>query len=189
MARVCREGGARVQFNAFLRDLNLGVANVTDGRRLEVIANGLPLFKGAQLAIDTTIVCPVRRDGTPHARTPTKDGISLEKARVRKEKRYPELNGIGGRARLVVFAMETGGRWSEEAWKFVHLLSKARARSDPKLLQKEAAIGWAKRWQGLLAVSAQRAIAESLLEEKRTHGVDGDCPSIQEMLTEHAQAP
>ena len=47
MARVCREGGARVQFNAFLRDLNLGVANVTDGRRLEVIADGLPLFKGA----------------------------------------------------------------------------------------------------------------------------------------------
>ena len=79
MARVCREGGARVQFNAFLRDLNLGVANVTDGRRLEVIANGLPLFKGAQLAIDTTIVCPVRRDGTPNARTATKDGISLEK--------------------------------------------------------------------------------------------------------------
>ena len=85
--------------------------------------------------------------------------------------------------------METGGRWSEEARKFVHLLSKARARSDPKLLQKEAAIGWAKRWQGLLAVSAQRAIAESLLEEKRTHGADGSCPSINEMLAEHAQTP
>ena len=100
------------------------------------------------MAIDTTIVCPVGRDGIPHARAAATDGISLEKARVRKEKRYPELNGVGGRARLVVFAMETGGRWSEEAWKFVELLSKARARSDPKLLQKAAAIGWAKRWQG-----------------------------------------
>ena len=146
MARVCREGGARVQFNAFLRDLNLGMTNIMDGRRLEVIANGLPLFKRAQLAIDTTIVCPVGRDGTPHARAANEDGISSDKARVRKEKRYPELNNMGGRARLVVFAMETGVRWSEEAWTFVHLLSKARARSDPKLLQKEAAIGWAKRW-------------------------------------------
>ena len=66
------------------------------------------------------------------------------------------------------------------------LLSKARACSDPKLLQKQAAIGWAKRWQGLLAVAAQRAVVESLLEEKRTHGVDGERPSIQEMLGEYA---
>ena len=188
MARVCREGGARVQFNSFLRDLNIGAA-VSDGRRIEVIANGLPLFKGAQLAIDTTIVCPVGRNGMAHAGAANEDGISLSHARVRKARRYPELDGIGGRARLVVFALETGGRWSEEGWDFIHLLSKARARSDPKMLQKQAAIGWAKRWQGLLAVAAQRAFAESLLEQKRTQGVDGECPSIHDMLGEFAQTP
>ena len=94
MARVCREGGARVQFNSFLRDLNIGAA-VSDGRRIEVIANGLPLFKGAQLAIDTTIVCPVGRNGMAHAGAADEDGISLSHARVRKARRYPELNGIG----------------------------------------------------------------------------------------------
>ena len=189
MARVCRESGARVQFNSFLRDLNIGPAGVTDGRRIEVIANGLPLFKGAQLAIDTTIVCPVGRDGTAHARAADVDGISLEQARARKERRYPELIGIGGRAKLVVFALETGGRWSDEAWRFIHLLSKARARSDPKMLQKQAAIGWAKRWQGLLAVSAQKAFAGSLLEQKATHGMDGECPSIHEMLYDCTLTP
>ena len=189
MARVCREGGERVQFNSFLRDLNIGPVGVVDGRRIEVIANGLPLFKGAQLAIDTTIVCPVGRDSTAHARAADEDGVSLEQARVRKERRYPELNGVGGRARLVVFALETGGRWSDEAWNFIHLLSKARARSDPKLLQRQAAIGWAKRWQSLLAVFAQKAFAASLPEQKATYGMDGECPSIHEMLYDHGQSP
>ena len=46
-ARVCYEAGARVATNVALRDLNLGVP-VSDGRRLEVVANGLPAFGGIQ---------------------------------------------------------------------------------------------------------------------------------------------
>ena len=34
LARVCREAGARVRFDAFLRDTNVGVA-ASDGRRIE----------------------------------------------------------------------------------------------------------------------------------------------------------
>ena len=33
-----------------------------DGRRLEVLADGFPLFGGAQLAVDTTPVCALRVD-------------------------------------------------------------------------------------------------------------------------------
>ena len=36
-----------------------------DARRIEVIAEGLPAFHGAQLAIDTTLVSPLRADGEP----------------------------------------------------------------------------------------------------------------------------
>ena len=43
------------------------------------------------------------------------DGAALGQARRRKELRYPELTGEHGRARLVVLACETGGRWSDEA--------------------------------------------------------------------------
>ena len=52
LARVCREAGARVKFNAFLRDMNLGIR---DERRIEVLAQDLPCFKGAQLAVDITL--------------------------------------------------------------------------------------------------------------------------------------
>ena len=45
VARVCREAGARV--SVFLRDLDLTISAM-DERRIEVIAEGLPNFRGAQ---------------------------------------------------------------------------------------------------------------------------------------------
>ena len=51
-----------MSLNVFLRDLDLPVAQ-QDGRRLEIVADGLPLFGGARLAIDTTLVTSVRADG------------------------------------------------------------------------------------------------------------------------------
>ena len=62
-ARVCREAGARVRTNVFVRDLDLLPQGVPYQQRLEVVAEGLPLFHGAQLAIDTTLVSPLRADG------------------------------------------------------------------------------------------------------------------------------
>ena len=52
-ARICREAGGRVRTNMFVRDMDLDVP-VNDGRRLEVVVDGLPLHGGAQLAVDTT---------------------------------------------------------------------------------------------------------------------------------------
>ena len=65
VARVCREAGARVSTNVLVRDLDLLPLQHVDARRLEVVADGLPLFHGAQIAVDTTLVSPLRRDGTP----------------------------------------------------------------------------------------------------------------------------
>ena len=44
-ARICKEAGARVASHVALRDLNLDVL-ASDGRRREVVANGLPLWQG-----------------------------------------------------------------------------------------------------------------------------------------------
>ena len=51
--------------NCNVRDLDWGVLNVQDARRLEVIADGLPLHDGTQLAVDTAIVSALQCDGTP----------------------------------------------------------------------------------------------------------------------------
>ena len=49
--------------NAFVRDMDLAEYNAVDGRRLEIVA-GLTLWHGAQFAVDTTVVSPVRRNVT-----------------------------------------------------------------------------------------------------------------------------
>ena len=46
VARVCKEASGRVSVNVAVRDLDIGVPDRTDERRLEVVADGLPLFHG-----------------------------------------------------------------------------------------------------------------------------------------------
>ena len=133
-ARVCREAGGRVSNNVFLRDMAQDTVQA-DGRRLEVVVDGLPLFRGAQLAIDTTLVSPLRGDGQPHRRSVDVDGAALDEARRRKERTYPELCERHSRARLVVLAAEVGSRWSDEAADFLKQLAKAKARGVPRALQ------------------------------------------------------
>ena len=45
--------------NVFVRDLDIADHARLHGRRLEVVADGLTLRRGAQLAIDTTLVSPL----------------------------------------------------------------------------------------------------------------------------------
>jgi hypothetical protein len=180
--RVCREAGARVRQNVFLRDLNVGPSRPTDGRRLEVVANGLPLYHGAQFAVDATLVCALKRSGEPRPGAAGGDGVALLAARRRKERTYPELLGPHTRARLVVLGLEVGGRWSSVAWEFVRLLARSKARGEPERLRRGAEQAWRRRWVGLLACAAARAFAASLLELAEECGPDGDAPSTEVVL-------
>ena len=82
-ARICREAGARVATSVALRDLNLDVPP-THCRRIEVVANGLPLWQGAQIAVDTTLVSPLQRDGQPRPGADARPGLALAQAAARK---------------------------------------------------------------------------------------------------------
>ena len=98
--RVCREAVARVSTNIrqdldYLPEFQL----MNAAWRL---SHGLPLFHGAQLAVDTTLVCTIRVDGAPKTVWPL----------------------------LVVLACEIGGRWSDEVHDFLGQLVRARARSE-----------------------------------------------------------
>ena len=117
-----------------VRDMDLGVPAAGDSRRLEVVVDGFPLYEGMRLAIDTTLVSSVRGDGEPRRGAADTDGVALLQARKRKEN-TPELRGPRARARLVVVALEVGGRWSAEAKSFVGQLAKARARTEPRVTQ------------------------------------------------------
>ena len=160
---MCREPDARVLENQLLRDFNLE-ENVVDDRRLEVLADNLTLWGGAQLGVDATLVSPVRRDGTPYPHAAGEDGVRLEAARTRKEAKYPELRRHR-RCRLVVTAMEIGGRWSEELWTFLQLLAQAKAQTVTPALRRSAEYTFLRRWAAMLAVAAQSAFAATLVGE------------------------
>ena len=57
-------------------------SSLVDNRLLEVVADGLPLIEGTQLAVDTTLVCPLHGDGTAHrkSRGKTEEGANLSRA-------------------------------------------------------------------------------------------------------------
>ena len=99
LARICREAGARVTFNAFLRDMNVGVP-ARDGRRIEVLAQDLPCYAVTQLAIDITLRAPLTSAGEAHPEQQTPMG-SLDSSPERQRDDLPRVGRrtlqIGGR--------------------------------------------------------------------------------------------
>ena len=181
-AQVCREAGARVSTNIPVREMDLAAHHNLGGRRLEVVADGLTLWHGAQLVIDTTLVSPLRRDGSARFRAADQDGAVLMEARRRKERTFPELSGEGGRARLVVLAAEVGGRWSDETAKFLAALAKAKAQASPSILQNRVKAAYLRGWSAVLACSAARAFTASLLDQRPVSGWGGNAPSVHEVV-------
>ena len=192
-ARICREAGARVQTNVFLRNLNLNIP-ASDDRRVEVVASGLPCYHGAQLAIDVTLYSCLNGNGDPRPRATWQNGAALQDARDDKEKKYPELTR-SARSRLVVLALETGGRLSTETVDFLLQLARARARMVPSYLRQASTYAFFRRWTRLLAVTAANALAASLLEDRHRlaaePALDGGLPWLLDMLAEcrHDDAP
>ena len=117
---------------------------------MEVLAQGLPCFGGAQLAVDVTAWSALTTRGAPRPRATWQNGAALLDARADKESIYPEL-ARSSRARLVVLALETAGRASTETVNFLWQLAQALSRSSPTYLQRAAAYGWfragAASWQ------------------------------------------
>ena len=147
---VCREAGARVSTNVFVRDMDL-----TRPRWWQ-----------------TASLC-----GRARRKAATHNGAALQCARRRKTTTYPELTGEGGRARLVVLAAEVGGRFSEVTASFVHALAKAESRGQPPMLQGRVRAALSRRWEGILACRAAKSFAVSLSDHRSAcnTGMDPRC--------------
>ena len=95
-------GGSRVQRGQGDSDnerarSGLGSATQSRSRQQPVVGDGLPLFHGVQFAIDTTMVFPVRRDGSPRWQCATGDGVSMAHRKSAPIPNLPRLTeGRGG---------------------------------------------------------------------------------------------
>ena len=131
------------------------------------------------MAIDTTIVSPLTSKAAPRQHRGQYAGTALRDARRSKERTYPELVQPG-RCRLVVFGVEAGGRWSEEA---------AGSRVHPPTRAVTAAL--IARWSAILAHATFTALAASLLcEDTSSHNnVDGFLSPRSEILAHMPREP
>ena len=176
--KICREAGARVTTNVMVRDLDLAISQqALDGRRLEVVADGLPLFGGVQLAIDTMLVSPVRAN------------VLLDVVRPNMME-CPWQQQDGEKNELTqnwwVFARELGlwsslAKLSGETSSFLRLLAAAKARPEPPILRKRAECAWRSRWAAILSCAAARAFARSL---SNIRGGSGGVTSVWEGQTD-----
>ena len=149
-----------------------------------MIANGLPLYHGSQIAIDATIVSPLRADGWPVPRADVTDGVALRLAEGRKRRHYQVLTR-SRRCRLLVAAVETGRRWNDESYRFLVKLAQCKARSAPTVLRTALTNAWLRRWTGMIAFAVHDAFAASLVEEipTETMGTDGEEPVAGDLLS------
>ena len=138
--------------------------------------------------VDTTLVSPLRGDGSPRPNAAVRAGVALQVARRRKERTHPELVGLRARGRVVVWAGEVGGRWSGGTLTYLRLWAEAKSRSEPPLLRRRAEMAWRLRWTHMLSCAAARIFAGSLLERRLNGGGDGEVPQVSDVVLEYRHA-
>ena len=153
--RASLQGRRCLATNVFLRDMDLATFNALDGRRLEIVADGLTLWRGAQLVVDTTIVSPLRRDGSPKPGATNHDEAALEAVRRKKESRW--FSPLRWEADGMLRRCSSSQLWPELVLPLV-------------LLQGKAEAAWVRRWSAILACTAARAFTVSLLDSRPAVG-------------------
>ena len=189
-ARVFREAGARVGENVFLRDTNLPDIRADDGRRLEVVATGLPLARGVPLGCDCTMVSPLHANGSPWAGADTRGGTAIERGERDKARTYHELVN-SDRLLLITLACEVGGRWSDTCRNTIRQLAAAKARAAPQHLRRSAQLAWSSRLWAMPSASGQSALAAAILDDAVSvlDGHDGQEPALTDVLLDGGGAP
>ena len=142
----------------------LGQIDPADQRQIEIVVTGLPFARGLPVAVDATMVSVLHADGRPWDGATTKPGSSFGRAYKSKWRAYPELKD-SATVRLVLAAAEVGGRLNQESLELLDAAAQCRAQHDPAVLRRQAARAWRARWIGMIAVSAQDALAATLIQE------------------------
>ena len=109
--------------------------------------------------------------------------VALRDAGRNNERTYPELLR-DRRCRLVVFGIEVGGRWSDEAATFLRLLAHTKARQTPALLRHSLTNAPIHRWSAMLTHAAMHAFAASFLDQDLSgcHNREGNKPRRQNLF-------
>ena len=146
-----------------------------DWRRVDVLATGLPLYRGRALCCDATMRSPLKANGAPQPGTAKYDGATFRVAEREKKVKYQDVDACS-LTELLVLAVEVGGRWNNTAGDLVRRLAEHKAANENPVLRRATQRAWEDRWWSLLGVAAQGALAASLLAQTG-HNLVLDAPA------------
>lgn len=152
------------------RGLSIPSVHRLDHRKIEVVANGFPLWGGCQLAVDTTLVSPLAREGQLRWRNGRYAGAALQDARHKERARC---------GRSMSF-----GRSCSRNWGALERRDLRRARQTPALLRRAVSAALLHRWLALLchaASSVYTASLQGLDSASHTHS-GSNFPSINNLI-------
>ena len=133
-----------------------------DSRRLEVVVDGLSLFGGAQLAIDTTLVSPLSLGTGLHGHdVPLLAALRWigQEFGKRDAIRSSQVT-MGGHA-WSSWQEKSAARFSSETAQFLRCLASDKVRSTPLILKGRIHAALIRRWSAMLGCSAARSYALS----------------------------
>ena len=144
-----------------------------DERVIEVVASGLPLHHGAQLATDIMLRCATSADGLTPRELRT---IQRRSADTRKDE---QGNKVRGARRQQPLPLGGGGfgdrRPLERRSQFVDMMAAARAREVLPVLTRSVHLAWKRRWTRMLAVSCARSCAKRRRVSTNARGAPRGC--------------
>ena len=85
------------------------------------------------------------------------------KVAIRRKRRLYRDVVASNRCKLVVAAMEVGGRWHAEVYDLLRQLARAKARTCTPWQARGVEMATLRRWSGILAAAAQRSYLATLL--------------------------
>ena len=162
--------------------MDVGVPRAGDNRRLEVVVDGLLLFNGRQLAVDTTLVSTLKGNGEPRRGAADRDGWHSQKLDGSRNEPTPNSLDLtpGHNSWSLPLRWVAGGR--RKAKIFIRLLARAR------FMQRRLEQAWRPRLYAIITCAAARAFAASLLGLRGGRGSDGQVPPSHEVERDHAIA-
>jgi hypothetical protein len=162
--QVLQEGGGHIpdrNVERMLRDTHLPV-RAWDNRRMDLVVSGLSVARGVALFCDVTVVSPITGRGAARSGASQVDGAMVRNARAQKQNTYPEIDETG-LGKLFCLGVEVYGRWGEDSLKLVRDLARERCRTLPGAIARTSQAALLRRWWGLLSVSVQKAVSQSIL--------------------------
>ena len=135
-----------------------------DARRMDLITSGIDgVFQGSPLFMDITIISPLHGNGRAMPNSSRIDGAACIRADVRnREDDYPDVHQADS-AQLLCLASETYGRWGDHCITLVRQLARFKAKNYPEYLQASVVNKSLSRWWGMLAISLQRIVIDSII--------------------------